>query len=156
MHITDKKINIGQIFSEAHSEMSGAIVLFSGEVRGINQGKEVAYLEYEAYNLLAEEIFTKILADARDKWHLNHAFGIHRTGRLELTESAVVIITASAHRGDAYAANRYIIDRVKAEVPIWKKEVYTDGTHIWGSNCECNHQHTHQSIIHQTKENAYE
>nr|WP_321409987.1 molybdenum cofactor biosynthesis protein MoaE [uncultured Carboxylicivirga sp.] len=155
MYITDKEINIGQIFSEAHSELSGAIVLFSGEVRGINHGQKVEYLEYEAYAPMAEEVFDQILTDAKNKWRLNYANGIHRTGRLNLTECAVVIVTASAHRGDAYAANRYIIDRVKAEVPIWKKEVYTDGTHTWGSNCECNH-HTHQSFIHQTNENAYE
>ncbi len=145
MYITNKAIDINHYFAQCHSAKSGAVVLFSGEVRGLNEGKEVEYLEYEAYEDMANPAIEAILNEAKAKWRLNHITCIHRTGKVTLTECAVLIITTSAHRSDAYTANRFIIDKVKATVPIWKKEVYTDGSHTWGSNCECHH-HTHKNI----------
>ncbi len=139
MYITSTNINIPELFAQSHHPHSGAMVLFSGEVRGLNKGKEVDYLEYEAHEAMATPVFEAILKEAQEKWPLNGVTCIHRVGKLEISACAVVVITSSAHRKDAYAANRYIIDRVKAEVPIWKKEVYKDGSHDWGSNCECNH-----------------
>lgn len=142
LNLTNTNIDIATLFNQAHAPITGGIVLFSGEVRGVNQGKEVAYLEYEANEPMANNAIDEILADAHKKWTLNQAICIHRLGHLAISECAVVVITASAHRNDAYLANRYIIDRVKAEVPIWKKEVYTDDTYFWGSNCECKtHKH---------------
>jgi len=76
-------------------------------------------------------------AEAREKWGLQHAIAQHRIGRLAIGESAVVVITASSHRREAYEANRHIIDRIKHEVPIWKCEYYADGSHQWGNNCNC-------------------
>lgn len=145
-HLTNTSIDIAALFNSAHSPITGGIVMFSGEVRGLNVGKEVAYLDYEAYEPMAESAISKILKDAKSKWELNEAICVHRLGHLEISDCAVVVITASAHRNDAYKANRYIIDQVKAEVPIWKKEVYTDGTFFYGSNCEC--------VKHKHKENG--
>ena len=68
---------------------------------------------------------------------LHIAVAQHRTGKVVAGDTAVVVITASAHRSEAYTANRYIIDRIKHEAPIWKCEYFTDGTHQWGSNCNC-------------------
>jgi len=135
--ITSEPLDIVKLLSSAHHPAAGAVVLFSGEVRDHNKGRVVAYLEYEAYTALAATMIHEILAEAREKWHLQLAIAQHRTGRVAIGESAVVVITAAAHRGEAYEANRHIIDRIKHEVPIWKCEFFPDGTHQWGNNCNC-------------------
>ena len=76
-----------------------------------------------------------ILSTARAKWKLQIAVARHRIGKVAIGETAVVVITASAHRSEAFEANRYIIDRIKHEAPIWKCEYYADGTREWGNNC---------------------
>jgi molybdopterin synthase catalytic subunit len=120
------------------------MVIFSGEVRILNNGKEVDYLEYEAYEPLAQKLIMQIVNDAKEKWKLNNAYCIHRLGRLEISDCAIIVITCSVHRSEAYKANQYIIDRVKSEVPIWKNEHFTDGTNQWGSNSDCKcTTHTH-------------
>jgi molybdopterin synthase catalytic subunit len=121
----------------AHHPGAGAVVLFSGEVRDNNRGRDVAFLEYESYIPLASKMIADILQDARDRWSLHSAIARHRIGKVAIGETAVVVITASAHRSEAYAANRYIIDRIKHEAPIWKCEYYADGSHEWGNNCNC-------------------
>ena len=141
--ITEKDINIQELFDQSHGEFSGAVVLFSGEVRSRNKGREVLHLEYEAYKPMAEKMIQEILKETKEKWELNTAFCVHRTGRVDISGCAVVVITASAHRAQAYQANQHIINRVKNEVPIWKHEFFADGTSEWGDNCDC---HKHQPI----------
>lgn len=138
--ISESAIDIQQLFKQSHGKYSGAIVLFSGEVRASNKGKEVLYLEYEAYKPMAEKMILKILQEAKEQWDLNTALCTHRTGKVAISDSAVVVITASAHRAQAYQANQYIINRVKNEVPIWKHEFFADGTSEWGDNCDCHKQ----------------
>ncbi|HVD99118.1 MAG TPA: molybdenum cofactor biosynthesis protein MoaE [Cytophagaceae bacterium] len=135
--IVQEPIPVIELFALAHHPRAGGIVLFSGEIRNHNAGKEVAYLEYEAYTSMAEKMIREITAAAKEKWDLHVALCVHRIGRLEICESAVVVITAHAHRSEAYEANQYIINRVKHEVPIWKNEFYTDGSSQWGGNCNC-------------------
>jgi molybdopterin synthase catalytic subunit len=86
---------------------------------------------------LAEKMIAEILEEAKRRWTLSIAIAQHRIGRLEVGETAVVVITASPHRSEAYAANRHIIDRIKHEALIWKCEYYRDGTKEWGNNCNC-------------------
>jgi molybdopterin synthase catalytic subunit len=128
-------IDVVHLLAGAHHPGAGAVVLFSGEVRDNNRGRAVAFLEYEAYAPLAKKMIEDILAEARTRWSLQIAIAQHRTGTVAVGETAVVVITASAHRSEAYAANQYIIDRIKHEAPIWKCEHYADGTHEWGNNC---------------------
>jgi len=135
--ISAEPLDIVGLLRQGHHPAAGAVVLFSGEVRDHNKGREVAYLEYETYYPLAVKMMDAILAEAREKWHLQLAIAQHRIGRLAIGESAVVVITASAHRREAYEANRHIIDRIKHEVPIWKCEYFADGSHQWGNNCNC-------------------
>ena len=130
-------IDMAGMLARAHHPGAGAVVLFSGEVRNSNRGRAVVFLEYEAYAPLAERMVEEILAAAKEKWGLHIALAQHRTGRVDVGDTAVVVITASAHRGEAYAANRYIIDRIKHEAPIWKCEHYADGEKEWGNNCNC-------------------
>jgi len=135
--ISAAPIDMAGMLVGAHHPAAGAVVLFSGEVRENNQGRAVAFLEYEASVSLAENMIAEILAAAREKWGLSIALARHRIGRVGIGDVAVVVITASPHRGEAYAANRYIIDRIKQEAPIWKCEHFTDGTKEWGNNGNC-------------------
>lgn len=141
LYICEQALDLVGLLQRCHHPEAGALVLFSGEVRNHNAGRAVEYLEYEAHISMASKMIAEILEEAKQKWKLNIAVAQHRVGRVSVTESAVVVITASAHRSEAYAANRHIIDRIKHEVPIWKCEHFSDGTHQWGGNCNC-HQIT--------------
>jgi len=137
MHLSADPIDTVALLASAHHPKSGAVVLFSGETRDNSNGKEVLYLDYEAQESMANKMIGSILAEAKEKWKLNIAIAQHRTGKVAVGETAVVVITASAHRSEAYAANRYIIDKIKHEAPIWKCEYLADGTKEWGGNCSC-------------------
>jgi molybdopterin synthase catalytic subunit len=108
----------------------GAIVTFLGLVRNHNQGRRVQFLDYEAYAPLALKTFARITDEARGRWPGARVALHHRTGRLEIGEVSVAIAAASPHRSDAYAACRYVIERVKQIAPIWKRE-YFDGGDVW-------------------------
>lgn len=136
-YITDSPIDIAALLATSHHPGAGAVVLFSGEVRDHNAGKKVLWLEYEAHLELASKMVHDILVEAISRWALNIAVAQHRVGKTGIGESAVVVITASPHRKEAYAANRFIIDKIKHEVPIWKCEVFADGSREWGNNCNC-------------------
>ena len=116
---------------------AGGKVIFSGEVRNHNEGKRVSHLDYEAEIKMSEKLIRRITNEAVKKWDLAFALCIHRIGAIQISESAVLVITSHSHRKEAYEANQYIIDRVKHEVPIWKKEFYEDGTYSWGPQCQC-------------------
>ncbi len=143
MHITDKNIDVVHYYNQAKHHRSGAIVMFSGDVRDLNKNKEVLHIDYEAYIPLAEKTIARIIEDAKQRWELQHASCVHRIGKVGICETAVVVVTSSAHRKQAYDANRYIIDRVKQEAPIWKHEFFADGTSEWGANCDCAEPHHH-------------
>lgn len=136
-YITDRSIDVAGLLATAHDPKAGAIVLFSGEVRNHNAGKDVLWLEYEAHTVLAATMIAEILKEAKERWALNIAVAQHRVGKTDVGESAVVVITAAPHRKEAYDANRFIIDKIKHEAPIWKCEVFADGTKEWGNNCNC-------------------
>jgi len=108
----------------------GAIVTFLGLARNQNQGRRVRYLEYEAYAPLALKTFDRIAGEARGRWPGVRVALHHRTGRVNIGEASVAIVTASPHRGDAYASCRYIIERVKQIAPVWKRE-YFEGGDVW-------------------------
>jgi molybdopterin synthase catalytic subunit len=110
--------------------VDGAIVTFYGLVRNHNQGRRVQYLEYEAYEPLALKAFARIDEEVRDRWPGVRIALHHRTGRLEIGEASVAIVTASPHRADAFSSCRYVIERVKQIVPVWKRE-YFDGGDVW-------------------------
>ena len=131
--ITHKKINFEELIQKT-DDRAGAVVSFLGLVRNHNLGEGVKYLEYEAYDALANKIISQILTDAIEKWNLHEAFCEHRVGKVNIGESAVVVITQSSHRKEAYEANQYIINRVKAEAPIWKKEFFSSGKVLWSDN----------------------
>lgn len=138
--ISKESIDLPYLLSFGHDPKAGAVVLFSGEARNHNNGESVSGLEYEAYEPMAAKMILEIVAEAKSRFSLHRAICVHRVGRVGISESAVVVITASSHRGEAYEANRYIIDRVKHEAPIWKMEILEDGTKVYSHNCSC-HNH---------------
>jgi molybdopterin synthase catalytic subunit len=109
---------------------NGAVVTFLGLVRNHNAGRRVRYLEYEAYEPLARASFERIAAEVKRRWPDVRLALHHRVGRLEIGEASVAIAAASPHRGDAFAACRYAIERVKQIAPIWKREFF-DGGDMW-------------------------
>ncbi|MFK7900831.1 MAG: molybdenum cofactor biosynthesis protein MoaE [Cyclobacteriaceae bacterium] len=131
--ITEEKINTEELLAIT-DDKAGAIVTFFGAVRNHNLGEGVDYLEYEAYVPMGNKMIAKILADAKERWGLHQAACVHRIGKVGIGELAVAVITLASHRKEAYEANEYIINTVKAEVPIWKKEYFSDGKVTWSDN----------------------
>jgi molybdopterin synthase catalytic subunit len=108
----------------------GAVTSFVGLVRQNNLGRAVAFLEYEAYEPLAVRGLQRIVDEVKTSWPNAKLAVHHRIGRLALGEASIVIVAASPHRGDAFSACRYTIERVKQIVPIWKHEHF-DGGDVW-------------------------
>ena len=113
---------------------AGACVTFEGWVRNRNDGQPVLSLEYEAYALLAATEGERILAEARHRFPVIAAAGVHRVGPLQLGEMAVWVGVTAEHRAAAFDACSYVIDEAKARLPIWKKEHYASGATAW-INC---------------------
>jgi molybdopterin/thiamine biosynthesis adenylyltransferase/molybdopterin synthase catalytic subunit/rhodanese-related sulfurtransferase len=128
----------------------GGYASFEGWVRDHNEGQQVRHLEYEAFELLANKEGERIIAEAMERFGVEHAACVHRVGDLQLGEMAVWVGVSARHRQEAFLACRYIIDEVKHRVPIWKKEHYLNGDSGW-VNCErCaavvhDHGHAHDA-----------
>jgi len=112
----------------ATTPRDGALCLFVGVVRNENRGRPVVRLEYEAYEEMALPLMRRIAAEARKRHPVTLVRLVHRLGPLAIGEASVAVAVASPHRGEAFLACRYAIDTLKAEVPIWKKEFYADGS----------------------------
>jgi molybdopterin synthase catalytic subunit len=112
-----------------HGE-DGAVVVFDGIVRNNTRGRQTLYLDYEAYEEMAEKQMRELASESRLKFGVQHVTMIHRLGRLDVGETSVLIVVASAHRSQAFEACRWLIDTLKKTVPIWKKETFADGA-VW-------------------------
>lgn len=134
IHIVETPIDVTDLLARVNTPESGASSLFLGTVRNHNLGKAVRYLEYEAYEPMALKEIEKIADQAMEKWPLHKVGVIHRLGQLHIGDVAVAIAASSAHRKDSLEAIKYIIDTLKKEVPIWKKEYWEDGS-MWLENC---------------------
>jgi molybdopterin synthase catalytic subunit len=135
MAITDKPIDTARLQCAVTNPAAGGYCAFEGWVRNENDGHVVERLEYEAYEPLAIAEGENVIAEAQEKFGILDAHCVHRVGLLEIGECAVWIGVAAAHRDEAFRACRYIIDEIKARLPIWKKEHYADGDSGW-VNCE--------------------
>ena len=109
----------------------GAVLLFLGVVREVNDGRGVTGMEYSAYEAMAARELAVIAEEAAARFHPVDVAIEHRLGELALEESSVGIAVAHAHRHEAYEASRWIIEELKRRVPIWKREHYVDGTREW-------------------------
>lgn len=125
--LSDRPLDVSEVVTRITGPDAGGIVTFVGTVRDASRGREVRHLEYEAYAGMAEQEMERIADEAGARWPGARVAMAHRTGHLEIGEIAVVIAAAAPHRPEAFAACRYAIDTLKERVPIWKKEVATDG-----------------------------
>ena len=135
--VTSASLNAGDILTKVSTNAAGASSIFVGTTRDTFEGKRVARLEYEAYVPMAEKELKRLCGKVRERWNVERIAVVHRTGVVPLGEASVVIAVSSAHRKEALEAVHFAIDDLKATVPIWKKEVYTDGTNSWKENKEC-------------------
>ena len=129
--ITSEDIELGDVIRAVEAGDAGAIVHFLGVVRNNTEGREVSYLEYEAYPPMAEKKMAEIAQEIHEKWGLDRVAMIHRVGRLEIGEVSVAVAVASPHRKEAFEACHYAMNRLKQIVPIWKREVWVDGEEEW-------------------------
>jgi molybdopterin synthase catalytic subunit len=125
--LSDTKVSLDKVVEEVASGEAGAIATFSGTARRHSRGRTVTYLDYEAYEGMAEEMMAKLGADLKERYDIHDVAIHHRVGRVEIGEPSVVIAVSAAHRRDALAACKDAIDILKVEVPLWKKEVYEGG-----------------------------
>lgn len=123
-------IDLTEVERAVRSPSAGAVCTFSGTVRSETHGHRVTALEYESYQEMAEGFLRKIGDEIAERWPGARTAILHRVGRLEVGEVAVVIAVASAHRKDAFEGCRHAIERIKEDVPIWKKELREDGS-VW-------------------------
>jgi molybdopterin synthase catalytic subunit len=125
--IVAQPIDVTALVAEVLTDYDGAICTFQGVARRHSRGREVVHLEYEAYPAMAERKLAEIGAELREKFGVERVAIHHRVGVLGIGEASVAIAVATPHRREAFTACQYAIDRLKETVPIWKKEVWSDG-----------------------------
>jgi molybdopterin synthase catalytic subunit/molybdopterin converting factor small subunit len=130
VRIVREPIDAQAVLAQLKQPADGAAVVFDGVVRNNTRGRRTLYLEYESYEAMALKQMESLAAEARTRFGVRAASIIHRLGRLEIGDTSVLIVVASAHRGAAFDACRWIIDTLKKTVPIWKKEYFEDGA-VW-------------------------
>ena len=126
-------IDAAALVASVGDRRAGAVVLFCGTVREHSRDRHVQFLEYEAYEALAEREMRRIAEEAARRWPVLRLAAVHRLGHLEVGETSIAIAVSAPHRADAFAAARFVIDTLKQNVPIWKKEVWGDGEEWIGS-----------------------
>jgi len=124
-------IDAAAVITSVTSPRNGAVLLFLGTVRDQNDGRAVTGIEYSAYEAMAERELADIASEASSRLAGADVAIEHRLGQLELGEASVAIAVGSAHRDEAYAVSRWVLEELKRRVPIWKREGYVDGTRDW-------------------------
>lgn len=130
IRITRQPIDVAKLLSEVGDDATGAVVVFVGRVRNHSQGQRVTGLTYEAFEEMAHAQLRKIENEARAKWPLRGIGICHRLSDVRVGEISVAVAVSSAHRAEAFAACKFVIDAVKTRVPIWKKE-FREGGSFW-------------------------
>ena len=145
IEVTREAIDIAALNASSGHEACGAVLTFSGTVRNNHLGHQVEKLAYEAYDGMAQKEMEKVVAACLEQWpDIKKIQAVHRFGEMPVGESSIYITVASPHRPNGFAALRFMIDRIKRDVPIWKKEFYTDGQTDWLHPEEgCCHTHLH-------------
>ena len=136
LSISEHTIDIEMLLENVKDNAAGATVLFLGTVRDHNDDYDVSAIYYEAYIKMAQETMAKIEAEAIKRWNLKKFAAMHRIGNLKIGEVSVAIAVSSEHRAEAFEAGRYAIDRIKSEVPIWKKEIRSDKGGVWAEGTQ--------------------
>ena len=135
IEVTNRVLDYNEICSIAGNHCSGAVVTFFGVTRKFNNNRNVLYLEYEAYQPMADKMLSRVACEAKKKWPIEKLSIIHRIGRIEVGEISLIVAVTSSHRKEALTACEYAIDRIKTIVPIWKKEFF-EGGDVWVESLE--------------------
>ncbi|MBA2441647.1 MAG: molybdenum cofactor biosynthesis protein MoaE [Rubrobacter sp.] len=129
--ITEEPLDLGELAAGAFRPDCGAVATFVGTTRVDETGEaQVEYLEYEAYRPMADRKLEEIETGIRCQWEVGEVRIVHRLGRVYPGEPSVAIVIAAPRRGPAFEASRYAIERIKEIVPIWKREIWSDG-YVW-------------------------
>lgn len=134
--VTSSPIDLDDLLRRARSDTDGAIVVFCGVVRNHDAGRAVVGLSYEAYEDMAQGKLQEICEGVASQFDVGTIAVAHRVGQLDIGEASVAIVVAAPHRDAAYKASREVIERLKVEVPIWKREHYADGGADWLKGAE--------------------
>ncbi len=129
--ISNEPLLTEDLYKSMQNSSAGALLVFDGRVRDHNEGKAVGSLEYQAWEALCIKEADKIISEAKQKFHVLEIRCVHRVGHLEIGDCAVWLGVLSGHRGDGFAACRYVIDEVKHRLPIWKREHYLNESSEW-------------------------
>jgi molybdopterin synthase catalytic subunit len=130
VEILNQVLPSAEVIDQIKAGPDGAVCVFDGIVRNNTRGRETLYLDYEAYREMALAQMNQLAAQAVERFGVRDVALLHRLGRLRVGETSVLIVVASAHRGAAFEACRWLIDTLKKQVPIWKKETFVDGA-VW-------------------------
>ncbi len=131
IELTAKPIDAAALLNRTRHPEAGAIVLFLGTTRALTAGRQTVALSYETYGEMALRRLDELEAEARRRWPVLECFITHRLGEVPATEASVAIVVSTPHRADAFAAGQWLIDELKKDVPIWKREQWADGTAEW-------------------------
>lgn len=129
--ITEVPLDPASLARWVQTPGDGAVVVFAGVVRDNFKGRATAYLTYEAYAEMAVPVLSQLADEARSRWPIGRVAVHHRIGRMEIGDTAVLVVVAAPHRHEAFAAAEFIMDRIKEVAPIWKHEHWVDGTSEW-------------------------
>lgn len=127
VRLQPEPISLETLIEAVRGDGDGAVATFLGTTRNASGGRRVLHLDYEAYAGMAEREMERIAADARREFAISEVAIVHRVGRVGIGEASVAIAVAAPHRAAALEACRFVIDRLKTEVPIWKREQFEDG-----------------------------
>ena len=128
--LRDSPLDVAEVLGALEDEGSGGLTLFVGRVRDHDHGIDVRGLEYSAHPTALESL-RRVCTDVAEQYDVHAVAALHRTGRLAIGDIAVIVATASAHRGTSFEASRALIDTLKAVVPIWKHQQFADGSDEW-------------------------
>ena len=130
IHITSDPLEPNSVTEIVRNNSNGAVITFLGTTRDSTDGKNVNYLEYEAYQPMAHNMIQQIFDEVKERWEIEDLAISHRLGKVEIGEISMVVAISSPHRKQAFEAGQYSIDRIKEIVPIWKKEFFDNGE-VW-------------------------
>jgi molybdopterin synthase catalytic subunit len=128
--LRETPLDVAEVIASLDDDSSGGLTLFVGRVRDHDHGLDVTGLEYSAHPTAGDEL-RRVCEEVAERYDGHGVAAVHRVGRLEVGDLAVVVATTAAHRGDAFEASRALIDTLKAEVPIWKHQRFADGSEEW-------------------------
>ena len=129
--LTEEPIRLDPLIDQVRAPDRGGIAIFLGLVRDHHQGRSVLGLDYSAYGPMAEQVTAEIVSEVEGGGSKVAVAVQHRIGALTIGDTAVAVVAAAAHRGEAFDACRYVIEELKKRVPVWKRELYVDGSVQW-------------------------